>query len=708
MSTQKCALRGILPFILMIGLAISQAGYGQQTTLLTPEIIQRTKQATALVEDEEGAGSAFCIDTTGYFVTNWHVVEDSISSGQMTLVLYPGERNQIITKARIVNANPDSDLALLKIDPPAPLTSLKFGSTDNIVETMPIVAFGFPFGSDLAFGAEEYPSVSVSAGRIMALRRSKGELKGLQLDAVINPGNSGGPVINSQGEVIGVITAGVLGAGLNFAVPANEVSLFLKQPLIIFSPPTVPYEKRATVQQLSVKVESLLNKTDTFTVTVAIKTGDSPQRVFSARANGENTYTAGVILVPPTAEASGPVRVANYTITVKQGTAIIGRRTGIIKIQGRAPTTQSANTPSPVVRPTAPTTQLPSKSAASNKPEDDWLSGGATTNGDPKRGTTVTTPGASLLGTERTVSDARVVPLQIDGGALVANLLWSTDGKSFYALERTGILHRISLPDFKDVRVLTTGKQCEYITLSKEGLVLGMPQSQEVWLVDAQTLAVKKRIAVAGLTGLASAPAISVAFATQAGSNVSIIDLTAGKVDRQIRSESRFPTVTPDGQYFLCENEERLHRLAISGKNLIQEQSGPRIGQNPQRIEVSADSNYVALPSGGGNYNVDDHPPTGPYSTYVYKVTDLSKPVIAIKSGAYPRAFAFDKTAGRLYAQNYEYQLIVFTPGGIQEKTFKLASRDREDTRQILPHASGRRVLVLTDKSIYWVEIPST
>jgi hypothetical protein len=112
---------------------------------------------------------------------------------------------------------------------------------------------------------------------------------------------------------------------------------------------------------------------------------------------------------------------------------------------------------------------------------------------------------------------------------------------------------------------------------------------------------------------------------------------------------------------------------------------------------VSSDSKYVCLPSGGGNYG------TAGYCTFIYSVSDLTRPQITIGSGAYPRQVGFDPKAGLVYAQNHEKQLLIFDPLGVRLKEFTLGPTG--DVKQFLVHPDGRKVLILTDKKLYYVQI---
>jgi hypothetical protein len=136
-------------------------------------------------------------------------------------------------------------------------------------------------------------------------------------------------------------------------------------------------------------------------------------------------------------------------------------------------------------------------------------------------------------------------------------------------------------------------------------------------------------------------------------------------------------------------------------------QSGPRIGQNPQRIEVSADGGYVALPSGGGNYRVADHPELGGYGLYVYPADNLLSPALAFTNGAYPRALGFDVAARRLYSSDFDQQLLVFDAQGQRIQAYPLTRRGDQVVRQLVA-PQGHQVFVLSDygRSLLRVSVP--
>ena len=160
------------------------------------------------VPRQNALGSGFIIDPSGLIVTNNHVVEDAT---EITVKTQAGDEY----KAKVLGRDPKTDLALLKVDAGKDLPYLKLGDSSQAKIGDWVVAIGNPFGLEH----------TVTSGIISARGRAIGAGPYddfLQTDASINPGNSGGPLLNLDGEVIGINTAIVAGgAGIGFAIPAN-------------------------------------------------------------------------------------------------------------------------------------------------------------------------------------------------------------------------------------------------------------------------------------------------------------------------------------------------------------------------------------------------------------------------------------------------------------------------------------------------------
>ncbi len=162
-------------------------------------------------------GSGFILSEDGYIVTNNHVIKEA---EKIKVVLQGGEKSY---PAEVVGKDPETDLALLKIDAGKDLPVLKFGDSQDMEIGEWVVAIGNPFGLDH----------TVTAGIISARGRVIGAGpydNFLQTDASINPGNSGGPLLNMDGKVIGINTAIVAsGQGIGFAIPSNLAKDVIKQ-----------------------------------------------------------------------------------------------------------------------------------------------------------------------------------------------------------------------------------------------------------------------------------------------------------------------------------------------------------------------------------------------------------------------------------------------------------------------------------------------
>jgi S1-C subfamily serine protease len=171
-------------------------------------------------EAQQALGSGFVIDKAGHIVTNYHVVQ----SAQEIRVSFSGRDDSVA--ATLVGSDPSSDIAVLAVElPSSALTPLPLGDSDGVDVGDAVVAIGNPFGLDR----------TVTSGIVSAIQREIVAPNGfpidhvLQTDAAINHGNSGGPLLDENGQVIGVNSQIETGGyaegnvGVGFAVPINTV-----------------------------------------------------------------------------------------------------------------------------------------------------------------------------------------------------------------------------------------------------------------------------------------------------------------------------------------------------------------------------------------------------------------------------------------------------------------------------------------------------
>jgi putative serine protease PepD len=198
----------------------------------------------------QGSGSGSIIDTKGQILTNHHVVANA---QKLEVTLADGSK----WPAKLIGSDPDSDLAVIKIDAPKEkLKIIPMGDSKNLKIGQKVLAIGNPFGLQRTLTT----GIISSLGR--TIRSESGTLMEdiIQTDAAINPGNSGGPLLNSEGEIIGINSAIISpsggSVGIGFAIPINTAKKVVPQ-LIAKGYVSYPWIG-ATIQTLIPEVASFL------------------------------------------------------------------------------------------------------------------------------------------------------------------------------------------------------------------------------------------------------------------------------------------------------------------------------------------------------------------------------------------------------------------------------------------------------------------
>ncbi len=218
----------------------SQVSESSKPVAITPatetvsQIVQNVKPSVVSIKAEgnsgSGTGSGFIYREDGYIVTNNHVAAPAINGGKLTVYL----EDKTSFEAKLVGRNASYDLAVLKIDATG-LKPVNIGDSSAINVGDLTVAFGSPLGL----------TGTVTSGIVSAINRpvtaggadDQSFISAIQTDAAINPGNSGGPLVNGQGQVIGVNSAiATLGngtqsgsIGLGFAIPINQAQRVISE-----------------------------------------------------------------------------------------------------------------------------------------------------------------------------------------------------------------------------------------------------------------------------------------------------------------------------------------------------------------------------------------------------------------------------------------------------------------------------------------------
>jgi len=182
------------------------------------KVIRETHEAGKKIS-QEISGSGVIVSPEGEVLTNWHVVDKAV---QVRCLLYDGRAMD----AEVVGTDKDTDLAVVRLarPDPSPVPYAELGDSDVLKEGDFVMAMGAPWGL----------SRSVSIGIVSCTHRFLPESSEyslwLQTDASISPGNSGGPLVNTDGQVVGINTLGmVMGGDMGFSVPSNTIRHILAQ-----------------------------------------------------------------------------------------------------------------------------------------------------------------------------------------------------------------------------------------------------------------------------------------------------------------------------------------------------------------------------------------------------------------------------------------------------------------------------------------------
>ena len=164
----------------------------------------------------KGVGTGFIWDKKGHIITNFHVIS-KIDKAVITVTDRNNNKNSYV--AKLIGVDPDKDLAILKVDAPeSDLEVIRYNANAKTRIGQFAFIIGNPFGQEHTF----------TTGMISAMNREitaptcRKICGAIQIDATINPGNSGGPLLNSNGEIVGIITY-ALGLGICFAIPISSV-----------------------------------------------------------------------------------------------------------------------------------------------------------------------------------------------------------------------------------------------------------------------------------------------------------------------------------------------------------------------------------------------------------------------------------------------------------------------------------------------------
>ncbi|MGL4849180.1 MAG: S1C family serine protease [Clostridium sp.] len=223
------------------GTFTSQPDFKKTGPLTIQEVYKKVAPAVVIVstksvalsngyipEEVEGIGSGFIINEGGEILTNYHVVK---GASDVKVTLSTGQE----VNAKVVNYNEAEDVALLKLTENVKVPAVaELGDSSKLEPGQSVVAIGTPLSKEFASTITQ--GIVSAVGRTVDTKTGK-QINLIQTDTPINPGNSGGPLVNAEGQVVGINTLKVGGGaeGIGFAIPINEV----KSKLEVLSQPAI-------------------------------------------------------------------------------------------------------------------------------------------------------------------------------------------------------------------------------------------------------------------------------------------------------------------------------------------------------------------------------------------------------------------------------------------------------------------------------------
>ena len=345
--------------------------------------------------------------------------------------------------------------------------------------------------------------------------------------------------------------------------------------------------------------------------------------------------------------------------------------------------------------------------------------------------------GASVAGKVRTESPWEITTLSVAAQRRYdrsrAPMVFSANGKWLFLVDGKDVLRKIRASDLVEEKSLELGAECDEMSISSAGVVLALPTPGAVWVVDPNSLMVRRAIPMPGVRLVAGSPAVPIGFAVDraaapigsavhraakqaggpsGGEEITMIDFKKGRLLHRLRSTyDNFPLVienqnifgdrllairmSDDGKYFFT-GGRKIMRFRLEGEDLVYEESSRDLQNgHTTHFVVSADAKLAAMPTGAGNANGLS------YGTAVLDALHLGDQKVALENGAYPCAIGFDTKTGNIYSPNHD-GMNIFNARGEKPLHIKNVGRD---PHRIAVHPEGGCFALWSENAVtYWRE----
>jgi CHAT domain-containing protein/Tfp pilus assembly protein PilF len=703
---------------------------GKAEEVIPADVLARLRAATVLVRANGGAYTKACAGVVAkvhgdqaLILADTRVAKPAaklkLTRPELEIIFNSGRETEFVLPGEVVPFANYRGLAVILVKGPKALPRpLEFGEGVGLDKGSSIFLFGFPAGAGLV-PTKDNPAITISKGVVTGLINNKaGEATVINVDGDLHGGNTGGPAVDEKGRIIGVVLAPLS----EEPVPAGPAPSRRQPPRpgpVAPAPkpksaqlggrvlPAREVAKALEVRQLSLGIASVKPKNDGAEVEVHVQFFDPFEMIDKASLLYREMEP---VQKPIPADEGAPVLPLPNAQTIPLERDDLNYKALItLKSDGRMLrhfSFQSSfgkkNEPmhfgaEPFHHPIS--FRMPFAKDMKPAPE---------------------APLPAKLGRD----DIKVRVLEAGTGPFPACLCWSANASSFYQLDSKGTVRRFNYPELLEVAVNPVGRACNWLSLSSEGIIASVPDAQEAWLLDADTLREIRKLPLGKARIVVSSPKLSLGYAVEKSGALTVFDLKTGAPVNQVkdvefiaRGAGGFghPVVSDDGKFLFGtggkNGVEVIVRCKLDGNKVaFVEASSNRVILNEfSGLCLSGDGNLVCAPCSGGN------PDAGQFATSIYASDNLRKPALTILSGAYPAAVGFDGKASLIYAQNQDHDLIVFDAKGVKQKEFVLAKNRRVKTCQFLVHPVGRQLLVLVNASvgatgpskIFAVELPN-
>jgi hypothetical protein len=606
---------------------------------------------------------------------------------------------------------------------------------------MPIYILGFPFGAGLATSGKN-PAITVSLGHVSSIRQDEFQRTvAIQIDGNINPGNSGGPIVTPEGVLAGIAVAKLQGTQIGFAIPERELRAMLLGRVSDASFRRTSEDENGVKLAVRARVIDPLRRLKgvAFHFLALGKLREPPKpraagdwglissdaQPFSLTLSGED-YEGEIHLVD--AKKGQSRYVVQPAYTRENGETLFGAPALIDTLAANLAVASMSST-KPEEAPALPKPVLPN---------DDWITRPPEAITDFSTLTeedaffyhppaTVLETRRSLLGTTRPLGEGTPLVLRrlwTGSGRVLPSAVWSADSKRLFLATDRGSIRSITLPDFVEERRLELGATCSYFGQSSAGLVAALEASNNLVVIDPDTLATKRHIHVPSIATVACAASSPRAYVSPSihSKELLIIDLEKGRLVNRVQApdiapqpEKNQPAVfssfdrvalSPDGNFLIAESNQKLHRLAVVNETMLYDDQSLMISaQQSTPWTITPDSKYILFLF-HSPIRANDHQRLS-QGAYVFPLANLQRPSLALPTKHSPDYMALDTNRRRAYTLSNSAVFGIHELTGDATRTYPLEDK-AVTARGLLLAPDGEGMLIILNHATYWISLPST